>query len=102
MPKIHLIERLKNFEKVEDNVYDSGLWDVAPRVAEQLVGGDIYFHQKQKEPSYYGGKISSYRIHDAEDESKGRLIFRFEYSRAHKSVLAGEGGWSYEKKIVLD
>jgi len=46
--KIHLIERLKNFEKIEGRIFDSGLWDVSPRTAESLVGGDIYFHEKQK------------------------------------------------------
>ena len=68
--------------------------------AEALVGGDIYFHKKQKEPSFYGGKIIGYRINEADAEYPGRVIFRFEYSRAHKEVSAGQGGWSYEKKIV--
>jgi hypothetical protein len=101
MPRrIHVIERLKNFSRVEGDVFESGLWDVSLTRAEELVGGDIYFHQKQKEPSYFGGKILGFRVHDGDDEYRGRLIFRFEYSRAHKEVLAGDGGWSYEKKII--
>ncbi len=99
--RIHLIERLRNFQRIEGNIYESGLWDVQPKRADELVGGDIYFHLKQKEPAYFGGKILGYRSHDENDAHRGRLIFRFEYSRAHKGVLAGAGGWSYEKKIIL-
>lgn len=98
--KIHLIEKLGLFQPVEGNIYESGNWDIPPHRADELVGGDIYFHKKQKEPSYYGGKILGYRIYDQGDELDGRIIFRFEYSRGHKNVIAGEGGWSYEKKIV--
>lgn len=98
--KIHLIERLKNFEKIEGRIFESGLWDVSPRTAESLVDGDIYFHEKQKEPSYFGGKILGYRIHESDDRYNGRIIFRFEYSIEHKKVSSGSGGWSNEKKIV--
>jgi len=64
------------------------------------MGADIYFHKKQKEPSFYGGKIISYRIYNENDKHKGRIIFRFEYARDHRGVLAGAGGWSNEMKIV--
>ena len=97
---IHFIEKLGMFKKLEGNILESGLWDVPLQTAEALVGGDIYFHKKQKEPSYFGGKILGYRIHEEDDEYRGRIIFRFEPSRAHKNQLAG-GSWSsFEKKIV--
>jgi hypothetical protein len=102
--RIHLIERLGSFKRVEGNVFESWCWNVTPEVAETLVGCDIYFHKKQKEPSHFGGKILAYRIHDSDEgehsECNGRAVFTFEYSREHKNVLAGDGGWSYEKKIV--
>ncbi len=98
--KIHLIERMGHIEKLEAGIFESGLWDVSPPTARSLVGGDIYFHKKQKEPSYFGGKILGYRIHGEDDEYHGRIIFRFEYSAKHRNVSAGSGGWSNEKKIV--
>src|SRR5437764_409470 len=98
--KIHLIERLGNFKKLDGRIHESGLWDVSPQTSETLVGGDIYFHKKQKEPSYFGGTILGYRIHEEDDEYHGRVIFRFESSSVHKNVSAGDGGWSNEKKIV--
>jgi hypothetical protein len=101
MPRrIHLIERVNRIEKLEGSLHESGLWDVPPRTAEELVGGDIYFHKKQKEPSFFGGRVVGYRIYEGEDEYRGRVIFRFESSREHRNISAGAGGWSYEKKIV--
>ena len=98
--RIHFIEKLDLIKKVQGNVFDSGFWDVPAATAEALIGGDIYFHRKQKEPSYFGGKITGYRISEADAEYPGRVIFRFEYSSTHRGVSAGGGGWSYEKKIV--
>lgn len=99
MTRIHLIEKLGLFQSVEDNIYESGYWDIPIQKADKLIGCDIYFHKKQKETSFFGGTILSYRISD-DGESKGRVIFRFEYSRSHKGVLAGDDAWSYEKKII--
>lgn len=106
MPRIHFIERGAHFKPVGGSVYESWCWNIPPNTAQALVGGDIYFHKHQKEPSYYGGKILDYRVHDSDEgaypDCRGRVIFTFEYSREHRNVLAGGGGWSYEKKIVLD
>lgn len=98
--RIHLIERLGKIRKIEGRLHESGLWDVTPQTADELVGGDIYFHKKQKELSFFGGKILSYRIHEEDDEYRGRVIFNFESSSDHKNFSSGEGGWSNEKKIV--
>src|SRR5436305_10858349 len=100
-PRIHFIERLGYIKPIEDNIYESGLWNVSLQTAQALVGGDIYFHRKQKDTSFFGGKILGYRSHEEDDEYRGRIIFRFAYSRTHRDVLAGAGGWSNEKKIVL-
>jgi hypothetical protein len=101
-PRIHLIERIGYIQKLEEQIFESGLRAVTPDTAQSLLGGDIYFHKKQKEPSFYGGKILGYRIHDEDDEYRGRIIFSFEYSAKHRNVSAGSGGWSNEKKIVRD
>ena len=98
--KIHLIERMGHIQKIEGQIHESGLWDVSPQTAQTLIGGYIHFHEKQKEPSYFGGKILAYRIHESDDQYNGRIIFRFEYSAEHRKVSAGSGGWSNEKKIV--
>ena len=98
--KIHVIEKADLIRRIEDNIHESGYWDIKPQTAESLIGGDIYFHRKQKEESFFGGKILAYRIHEEEDERKGRIIFRFEFSREHRNILSGSGGWSNAMKII--
>lgn len=97
--RIHFIEKANLIRKVEGRVHESGYWDIKPETAAELVGKDIYFHKKQKEPSFFGGKILDYKLETA-GEYIGRIIFRFEFTPAHRNVSAGSEGWSYEKKIV--
>ena len=54
--RIHLIERQDRFERIEGNVWESSFWALRPDKAERLVGGKIYFHEKQKGPSFFGGR----------------------------------------------
>lgn len=102
--RIHFIEKLGHFKKLEGNIHESWCWDLTPQTAESLVGGDVYFHKRQKEPSYFGGKILSYRVHDSDEGEysgcRGRIVFTFESSREHKNVSAGEGGWAFMQKII--
>lgn len=97
--KIHLIEQAGYIHPLNENIIQSGFWAVTPETAGALIGGDIYFHKKQKEPSFYGGKIVGYEI-EIEGEYSGRIIFHFEHLPEHKNVPSGSGGWSNEKKIV--
>ncbi len=98
--RIHLIEKMGYIKKLEGQIFESGFWAVPLYTAQSLLDGDIYFHKKQKETSFFGGKILGYRIHEEDDEYHRRIIFRFEYSAEHKNVSSGDGGWSKEKKIV--
>ena len=75
---IHLLEKAGLIKKLDGNIHESGFWKLTPMIAESLIGGDIYFHKKQKEASYFGGKILAYRLHEENDERCGRIIFQFE------------------------
>lgn len=103
MASIHFIERQKAMvcidkEKAE---WESGKWAVSEETAQKLVGGDIYFHLAQDKPSYFGGKIVSFRVlPDTEEDCPGRIVFRFSAGMQFKDVRAGNDGWSMEKKIV--
>jgi hypothetical protein len=99
--RIHLIENKGYIKPLDGRVHKSGFWDVTPQKAHALVGGDIYFHKRQKELSFFGGEILGYSIHEQDDQYRGRIIFRFEYSSEYRNVSAGDGGWSSEKKIIL-
>lgn len=99
--KIHFIEKeniIRRLDKLS-NVWESGNWKISCVTADLLIGGDIYFHKAQDKPSYFGGKVTGYRVIDS-GESKGRLVFEFEASMEHKGVKTSKDGWGMEKKIV--
>jgi hypothetical protein len=98
--KVHLIEKNGRFKKIAGQAHESGFWTVTPQKADSLIGGDIYFHKKQTEPSFFGGRITGYRIHEVNDEFYGKIIFCFEYSPAHRNISAGKGGWGNEIKFA--
>jgi hypothetical protein len=71
---IHLIEHMNNFAKLSDNVWESGWWTLDENKAQKLVGGEIFFHKKKQEPSFYGGTILGYRV-EQDGEYEGKIIF---------------------------
>lgn len=102
MASIHLIERLNNVHKLVDAppFWESGYWSIPVETAERLIGGDLYLHSGQLEPSHFGGKIAGYRVHQDGTETDGRIVFRITPSLAYKGVKTGRSGWGNEKKFV--
>jgi len=98
---IHLVEQLNNFFKVRDNIWESGWWTLDESKAKDLIGGNIYFHKNQQEPSFYGGTITGYRI-EQDGQNQGRIVFSLKYSEACRNVKTGKDGWSKKMKIVRD
>ena len=98
---IHLIEQLNNFVKVQDNIWESGWWNIDESKAKKLVGGEIYFHKKQQEPSFYGGTITGYRI-EQDGQYQGRVVFTLQHSAACRNVKTDKHGWSKKMKIIID
>lgn len=98
---IHLIENHKRIRAVDfaADLYESGFWVIADDVAEELKGGDIYFHAKQNAPSFFGGKILDFH-RTTDGEFPGRVVFHLRADLGHKGVSAGPEGWGREKKIV--
>ena len=81
--------------------WESGYWTLTPAVAASLVGGDVYFHSAQKEASHFGGKVLGSRV-QVGGAFDGRTVVRFRYTKKHRGVSGGQGGWGVERKIVLD
>ena len=100
--KIHLIENLGNIKAldIKNAEFETKWWDLAEATANKLVGGEIYFHKFQAKPSFYGGKITSYRI-ETEGQWKGRVIFNFTYNEKFRNVSTGKDKWAMEMKIDL-
>ncbi len=103
MAAIHFIERVQNMSSIDkpNNIWESGDWVVAQPTAQELIGGNIYFHSTQDGPSYFGGEITGFRvIPDDAENAAGRIVFIFKPTIAHKNIRAGRDGWGMEKKIV--
>jgi hypothetical protein len=96
---IHLIEHLNNFAKLSDNVWESGWWTLDEDQAQKLVGGEIFFHKKKQEPSFYGGTILGYRV-EQDGEYKGKIVFKLQHKKACRDVRTDKSGWSKEMKIM--
>ena len=99
-PPFILSNALGNYRPVDKaaNEWESGYWVVSEDTAQRLIGGQIYLHDGQNEPSRFGGTILSYRVHRG-DSLDGRLVFRFRATPECKGVVAEREGWGNEKKI---
>jgi len=82
-----------------DNTWESGWWKLNESKAQKLVGGEIYFHKKRKEPSFYGGVIRGYRV-EQDGHYHGRIVFKLEYSQSCRNVKTDASGWFKEMKVV--
>ena len=96
---IHLVELKNNFVKLNDNVWESGWWQLDESKAQKLIGGEIYFHKNRQEPSFYGGTILGYRV-DQEEQHRGRIIFKLQYRQTCRNIRTDKLGWSKEMKII--
>jgi hypothetical protein len=96
---IHLIEQSNNFKLLDNDTWESGWWELNEENAQKLVGGEIYFHKKRQEPSFYGGTILGYRVEQA-GQYQGKIVFNLQYSQSCRDVRTDKSGWSKEMKII--
>lgn len=98
MPRIHLIERAGNVHRVagSPDEWVSGDWVISHDTAAKLVGGDLYLHSNQSEPSHFGGRIVGWHPHTKDTK---RIVFVFIASKDYKGFRTGKDGWGVEKKI---
>lgn len=107
MSAIHFIQKDPKLGPRPENPKDlaslwwSGYWALSESTAQKLIGGMIYFHEKQDSRSKRGGVIVSYEV-VKDGEFAGRIIFRFRNDPSTKGKLTGREGWAMEKKIVWD
>ena len=94
-----MIEPLNNFVKLPDSKWESGWWNIDEKKAKALVGGEIYFHKKQQEPSFFGGTITGYRI-EQEEQNRGSIVFKLQYNAECRNVKTDKLGWSKRIKII--
>jgi hypothetical protein len=96
---IQIVEQKNNFVKLHDNVWESGWWQLDESKAQKLIGGEIYFHKKRQEPSFYGGTVLGYRV-EQEEPYRGRIVFKLQYRHTCRDIRTDKVGWSKEMKII--
>lgn len=96
MGKIHVIARERAGLSVDSISGEaaSGDWAISDETANALIDGEIYLHDTQEGPSYYGGKII--RV----DRKGGRKVIIFKPKKECKNIKTDKEGWSQEKKII--
>lgn len=105
VPAIHLIRKDPALPAITpvragSNFFRSGCWALPEDKARALIGGNIFFHEKQTAPSFYGGVITDVeKIKNG--DWQGRIIFTFRFDQACRGVKTTKTGWSQEMKIVL-
>lgn len=81
------------------DTYETGDWAVAPATADQCVGGSLFLHDRQRSPSYHGGRVLRWYRAGGEEPS-ARIVFVYRHMPDHSKVSAGREGWSQEIKLV--
>jgi hypothetical protein len=104
MPALHIVKNDPSLPQITpiakgSNVFRSGYWVIAESKAKALVGANIYFHEQQAKPSFYGGVIREVEKVE-QGERAGRIIFIFEFDEACRGVTTSRDGWAQEMKIV--
>ena len=92
--QIHVIENTHNFSKLREYIWECGWWKLDEDKAKILTGGNIYFHTKRSEPSFYGGSIRGYRV-EQDQPRQGRTVFETERGLGRKKLTGRplrEGG----------
>ncbi|MDY0187513.1 MAG: hypothetical protein RBR16_06285 [Syntrophus sp. (in: bacteria)] len=98
---IHILEPLNRFVKLQDNEWESGWWCLDEDKAKGLIGGEIYFHKKLQEPSFFGGIITGYRV-EQDGQHQGDIVFTLQYHSECRNVRTGKYGWSKKIKIISE
>jgi hypothetical protein len=75
-------------------VYESSFWVLGTESADALIGGEVLFHERQSDASYFGGRVIAIeRLRDG--EFVGRAVIVFAAQSACKGIHCTTG-WARE------
>ena len=103
MAAIHIVDQLDNLRRLKNSPivheWECGCCAIDQDVAEKLVGADLFVHERMTRPSFFGGKITGFRVHGGA-EVGGEVIFRFQATNDHRDIKTSRAGWIKDTKIV--
>ena len=99
MMDLHILQHSQDIMMLSNKEWESGSWSIDENKAKELVGGEIYFHEKQQEPSFFGGIITGYRI-EQDEQNKARIVFSLRYTAKCRNVKTEKQGWAKKMKII--
>ena|ERR1017187_4806357 len=73
--------------------HESGFWLFTIEQANTFKDGNIYFHETQRSPSFFGGVIKDCWVQQG-GKWNGRIVFKFDALDSHKGILPkNPDGW---------
>ena len=91
--KLHLIERLKLWSKIDADQIKTGYWKFTKEQAQSFVGCKIFLHYRQAEPAYYAGVIIDFKI-QPNGPNCGKIIFIAKNDNASIGTTTSKDGWN--------
>ncbi len=106
MKAIHVIQKdaelLPKPIKPKSQTYESGFWAIPIERAKKFIGGNIFFHEKQISPSFFGGVIKDCWVQQ-DGEWKGRVVFKFDASGSLRGKRPkNPDGWNWVMNFEED
>jgi hypothetical protein len=98
---IHVVEKAVNFENLtcldsETNTWETKYWIIGKQTRKDLIGGKVYIHRGQNEPSNKGGTIE--RIYHPDEAELKRFAIVFRAEDGCNDVKVSKS-WGNERKI---
>ena len=96
MKAIHLIQNNPELRPKPitpgSQTYESGFWAFTIEQANTFKDGNIYFHETQRSPSFFGGVIKDCWVQQYNGQD--RVVFKFEALASHKGMRPkNPDGW---------
>jgi hypothetical protein len=96
---IHLIQKDENLLPKPvapgSQTFESGFWALSIKQAKAFIGENIFFHEKQISPSFFGGVIKDCWLQEG-GEWNGRVVFKFDALASHKGIRPkNPEGWNW-------
>lgn len=84
--------------------YTSAAWDIPVTDADALVGGMLFFHESKEQPSYFGGKVTGYRLSEGADGRRPRVTFELTAMHEARGIAwsGKDHGMAHYSGVVVD